>query len=404
MPGVYHESPFVVPTLVSVGTFAPNGAHDSESYSVLIYFKETQGTMVQLGTASNLFNISLQRDPDLWGGDIANTGPFYMVDSQGFADAHLIHCYFQLHISGTYETRILRGIGNTLLVQDCGFLCEFSDNDGSVMAVAEFSQTLCTIMHSSLCRGGDPGPTYGVICSGGQTQVGYCRFGNTDGGGFPIDLVQSGEGVLAVAYCSYKTSQGVISHVDRFKPSVAAVREAPSATDTPTINKGASAQTADLEQWQSSAAAVLASVSPAGIYRGAGVQLPHVINKVASANIRNSHDAEATSASATYVKAKTITLTDGLVGQARFLFDLKTSNTLDSAYGQIYRNGVALGTEQTDLTGAYVTKSQDITQTWGPGDTAELWIHNDGTHITSVQNFRIAYDDAPTVVVASANT
>lgn len=141
-----------------------------------------------------------------------------------------------------------------------------------------------------------------------------------------------------------------------------------------------------------------------GYLVGTGLQLPHIINKVASANIRNSHDAEATSTSATYVKLKTITLTNGLVGQQRFLFDLKSGDGKATVYGQIYRNGIALGTEQTDVTGGYVTKSEDLTQTWNPGDTAELWAHSDGAVTVFVQNFRIAYDDLPTVTVGSVNT
>jgi hypothetical protein len=156
-------------------------------------------------------------------------------------------------------------------------------------------------------------------------------------------------------------------------------------------------------QWQS---VNRAFVDRHGIYASYGYDLPHVVKKAASANIRNSHDAEATSTSADYVKVKTITLTYGLVGIARFLFDLKTSDSVTPtpAYGRIYRNGVALGTEQTDVTGGYVAKSEDITQNWSPGDTVELWVKIAGGNTVSVQNFRIAYDDAPSITVASVNS
>jgi hypothetical protein len=147
------------------------------------------------------------------------------------------------------------------------------------------------------------------------------------------------------------------------------------------------------------------TVSSGGIIRGEGLDLPHIINKIASANIRNSHDAEATSQSTSYVKVKTITLTNGLLGQQRFVFDLKTSNVLNTANAQIYRNGVALGTEQSDVTGVYVTKSEDITQDWNPGDTVELWVKIDNAaQIVYVRNFRISYDDSPTITVASSNS
>lgn len=156
-------------------------------------------------------------------------------------------------------------------------------------------------------------------------------------------------------------------------------------------------------QWQS---VNKAFVDRFGVFASYGNDLPHIVKKAASANVRNSHNAEATSTSAAYVKVKTITLTYGLVGIARFLFDLKTSDagTPTPAYGRIYRNGVALGTEQSDVTGAYVTKSEDITQNWNPGDTVELWVKIAGGNTVSVQNFRIAYDDAPSITVASVNS
>ena len=81
------------------------------------------------------------------------------------------------------------------------------------------------------------------------------------------------------------------------------------------------------------------------------VTVPYLVNKVASANVRNSFDASAVSTSDVYEKIKTITLTDGLLGGQRFLFDLGTNDVDVTAYGKIYRNGVAIGTEQTSTSG-----------------------------------------------------
>lgn len=134
---------------------------------------------------------------------------------------------------------------------------------------------------------------------------------------------------------------------------------------------------------------------------------PSELVKVASANIRNSHDdpiLDIHGDNATYVIQKTITLTNGLLGSARFLFDLQSDDDTYAVKGQIYRNGVALGTEQTS-TDAYVTKSEDITQDWQPGDTCELWVVASGTtQSASIRNFRIAYDDSPTIAVISVNS
>lgn len=164
-----------------------------------------------------------------------------------------------------------------------------------------------------------------------------------------------------------------------------------------TLDSGKTVDGIDISTWRNGVGGVAALDTTR--------ELPHHINKIASANIRNSHDTETSSQSLIYVKVKTITLTNGLIGQQRFLFDLKTSNVLNIANAKIYRNGIALGTEQSDVTGVYVTKSEDITQTWEPGDTCELWIKIDNvTETVYVQNFRIAYDDSPTVVVVSVNT
>lgn len=133
--------------------------------------------------------------------------------------------------------------------------------------------------------------------------------------------------------------------------------------------------------------------------------IAHLIPKVASNNIRNSHDAEiiqSTPGYPTYIKFKTITLTKGLRGTARFLFDIH-AETSGTVRGQIYRNGVALGSIQTETSYSYVTKSQDITQEWVAGNTCELWC-NGAFSRAFARNFRIAYDDAPNVVESSNST
>ncbi len=136
----------------------------------------------------------------------------------------------------------------------------------------------------------------------------------------------------------------------------------------------------------------------------AGMNLPHTVNKIASANVRNSHDAEVGPINnSNYVLAKTITLTNGLIGQQRFLVDIKITNASYIGYAILRKNGVDIGTEQSTSSGTYVTKSQDITQTWNPGDICELWLKCANTFIRA-QNFRIAYDDSPTTTVASTNS
>lgn len=103
----------------------------------------------------------------------------------------------------------------------------------------------------------------------------------------------------------------------------------------------------------------------------------------ASDDLLLSADTERTSTSVSYVKIKEIRVARG--GRYRVKFDLFATSS--SGYGRIYKNGVALGTEQT-AGPAYVTKSEDLT--FSAGDTIELWVKvGSGVTSVSVKNFRI---------------
>jgi hypothetical protein len=80
---------------------------------------------------------------------------------------------------------------------------------------------------------------------------------------------------------------------------------------------------------------------------------------------------EYTNSSNSYVLKKSFTVT--MAGTLVVSFDLKGISGI--AYGQIKKNGVNVGAEQTDNTGAYVTKTQTISG-FAVGDTCELWIKN----------------------------
>jgi hypothetical protein len=133
---------------------------------------------------------------------------------------------------------------------------------------------------------------------------------------------------------------------------------------------------------------------------------PHWVPKIASNNLRNSHDAVISDNSAVYKEIKTITFPNGLSGVQRIKFDMANENNINRVYAKIYRNGVALGTEQSTISSAYQTKSEDITQDWEPGDTCEVWINTDiSADLCFIRNFRIYYDDGdPVVAVLSVNS
>jgi hypothetical protein len=114
----------------------------------------------------------------------------------------------------------------------------------------------------------------------------------------------------------------------------------------------------------------------------------------ASDIVRHSLDAEASTASTSYTKLKTITFSAGLSAWYRVKFDLKTSNGSYLAYGKVYKNGVAIGGEFSTYTTAYYTCTQNYGYFLEAGDTLELWVHAQavGGATAYVQNFRICYD------------
>lgn len=140
---------------------------------------------------------------------------------------------------------------------------------------------------------------------------------------------------------------------------------------------------------------------------GAGLELPHTVRKVASANLKHSHDAEVSSAVFTWTEVKRITFPNGLLGSHRFSLELKCSNPPHAGYARLTKNGVGVGfsTLQSDVTGAYVTKTEDITSDFNPGDYLGLVVVPgvEGETVY-VRNLRISYDDSPTIAVASTNS
>lgn len=108
----------------------------------------------------------------------------------------------------------------------------------------------------------------------------------------------------------------------------------------------------------------------------------------ASNNLRVSADTERTEATTGYVKEKDITIQHR--GTVRVKFDLKGTGG-DTAYGRIYVNGVAVGTERTTTETAYQTYSEDIAVL--SGDEVQLYIKTGTLTVPAYcRNFRIYYD------------
>jgi hypothetical protein len=120
-----------------------------------------------------------------------------------------------------------------------------------------------------------------------------------------------------------------------------------------------------------------------------------------SDTVIQANDAQVSTTSISYVKVKEIKIASVVTGNVgcqgsgtsfalRIKFDLKTSNTAGLAKGQVYRNGVAVGTERSTNSTSYVTFSEDITQPWTQNDLIQLYIKtNDSAYTTYAQNFRV---------------
>jgi len=105
-----------------------------------------------------------------------------------------------------------------------------------------------------------------------------------------------------------------------------------------------------------------------------------------------------------YVKKSEITPPSDIYdAELRVKVDIKTSSDIRPMYAIIYKNGVALSSQQSTTSESYVTKTWDL----GPfetGDTIELWIRTgDGVGTCYATNFEIC-GDVDTYLYSSGRT
>jgi hypothetical protein len=111
----------------------------------------------------------------------------------------------------------------------------------------------------------------------------------------------------------------------------------------------------------------------------------------ASDSLKNSDDAEKSSTLAAYTKKKEVKVNEAYNGVMRIKFDLKSSSPV--VYGRIYKNGVAIGTEQSTSSSSYVTFTEDLALTLVPDDLLQIYVKHDGSGTVYVSNFRFYYDN-----------
>ena len=109
---------------------------------------------------------------------------------------------------------------------------------------------------------------------------------------------------------------------------------------------------------------------------------------VASDSLKASSDAEATTAATTDTLVKEIQV--GKPGEYRVSFDLYTS--VGTAYGRIYVNGVAVGSQRSTSSTTAVTYTEDIPAS-SQYSLIQIYAKNGTTYIAKVKNFRISYTE-----------
>jgi len=118
---------------------------------------------------------------------------------------------------------------------------------------------------------------------------------------------------------------------------------------------------------------------------------------IASDALRHSNDDLKATTSGTYTKVKEVVLNQDLPA-CRLKYDSQRTGSVGKA--RLYKNGVAIGTEQT-LTLGFDTLSEDFSD-WLSGDLIQIYAYVGlPTEEAQVKNMRVYYDLAPIVDITN---
>lgn len=113
-------------------------------------------------------------------------------------------------------------------------------------------------------------------------------------------------------------------------------------------------------------------------------------------NIASANTAS-TSTQTSYTKVKEIYIAHP--GVITIKFDIHCTGGIESAYGRVYRNGSAVGTERLTTSGSYQTYSEDISG-WSIGDLCQLYVKtSDSGSANSYRNFKLYVSNAEQEIV-----
>jgi hypothetical protein len=118
--------------------------------------------------------------------------------------------------------------------------------------------------------------------------------------------------------------------------------------------------------------------------------------------VLTSNDAVKILTTTVYQKAKEMKIISNVYPDSRFRFkfDLAVSGAGGPiAYGRIYKNGVAIGTEWGEGASVWTTMTEDINiGNWQVDDTIELWLKTDvAGRNADCRNFRLCGIGSPLV-------
>ncbi len=112
----------------------------------------------------------------------------------------------------------------------------------------------------------------------------------------------------------------------------------------------------------------------------------------ASNNLRHSNDTERSTASSSYTKVKECLLLED-ISACRIKFTIRELINGQTAYGRIYKNGVAIGTERSTTSNTGEEFSEDFTNLVA-GDLIQIYIKKSVTGNTAyAKNFRFYWDN-----------
>ena len=116
-----------------------------------------------------------------------------------------------------------------------------------------------------------------------------------------------------------------------------------------------------------------------------------VLSTVASGNVKNSNDNEKTTTSTTPVKLKEIRINQSYPGSVRVIW-LMACEKGSGVWGQVYRNGTPLGSEQGTGSQGWMAFTQDISGGLQEGDLIQIYVRAAAGDTGHIKNMKLGFD------------